>query len=499
MSDLSSHALSDKKQQRSTDLTLFFINLLVIYAVYSLLAIEHFSTDGYVLVEEYFSYLSPIVNGRAAWLGLLHILTLLGINVFRWQEVAVILFIIVLAWTALRVVQQVKSEYSLKEGLLFSLPILLGVVNVHIQEWFFFSDCTFFYAAGMLAAIEAAVSFRKRRYILCILLSSFAVLNYQVLISVFVIYALFFMFLHHEEHTFLDYIKLVCIGLSVGVVAVVAQKICLAVAGYQSLRTLELNLESILSKVQKIIIKMAHTLWDAQDILPRFILPATLFFALALVIFGVAVYHRNNQKAFGQKMLLLIFVGIISIGVIVGPLMIVSSSVWFAPRVLVGFFTLLSMLVLCAVVMNDGLRRKIMLALCAALLAINIYCIQGISIDTFKTNVLDEFMSNQVMEYLDQYEEETGIQISSVAFYYDEHVDQTYEEVDYSWYDTNIRLQTVDWIRSAVISYYADRRFSETGADPDVYEMYFAGKNWDAFMPEQQIVILDDVLHWCIY
>lgn len=499
MSDLKLCTPLEKKQQRSTDLILFAVNLLVIYSVYSVMAIEHFSTDGYGHVEGYFFLYPALTHGRAAWVALQYILSLFKINIFAWQEVSIILFIIVLAWTSLRAVQQISTQYTLKEGLLFSVPVLLSVVNVHMQEWFFYSECTFFYAAGMLAAIEAAVSFRKRRYILSMIWVSISVLFYQILLSVFVIYALFFLFLHPKENTLKDYIKLIITGLLGGAVVVVAQKICLSISVYQSPRTLALTPENILGKLEKMTLKFGQTLWNAQDILPPFILPATLLLALVLTICGIAAIHKGNRKAFWYHMMLLLVVIIVSLGVIIGPLLVVSSPVWLAPRVLVGLFTLLSMLSLCAFVMNRGIWRKVMLGMCIILLAVNIYVIQDISIDTFKTNVLDQFISNQVIEYIDQYEDDYDMQVTGIAYYLDSHVEPKFAEIDRCWYDTNTRMQTVDWARTGVIEYYADRNFNDVEADPDVYEMYFADQNWDTFMPDQQLVILDDVLHWCIY
>ena len=57
MSALKPHLAPEQKQQRSTDLMIFVFDLLVIYSVYSLLAIEHFSTDGYALAQDYSSTL----------------------------------------------------------------------------------------------------------------------------------------------------------------------------------------------------------------------------------------------------------------------------------------------------------------------------------------------------------------------------------------------------------------------------------------------------------
>lgn len=499
MSALKPHLAPEQKQQRSTDLMIFVFDLLVIYSVYSLLAIEHFSTDGYN-VGLLNRYRNPIVSGRAVWLGLLFILKQLNIDAVASQEFFIILLIVILAWSAFRVLKQLKPVCTLQEGMLLSLPILLGVVNVHMQEWFFYSESALYYAVGILACVEAAVQFHKRHYFASMLLLSVGVLSYQITLGIYLIYALFFLFASPRQKGIKEYAKCIFIGLFGVVVIVIAQKILLAAAGLQSDRTLDLSFGVLFEKLLKILYTLCHVFYDAQDILPRGILPAVVCFSLFLIIRSIIINCKESKTSVAGKLMTLAFILVASIGVIIGPMLISSDTVWLAPRVLIGIFTLISMLAACAVLMERNNRlHMLMLALSAILLVVNIHAIQVISVDTFRANTIDEIMVHQVEAYIDQYEEDTDTEVSGIAYYYDEYVENNYSEIKNSWYDTNIRQHLISWAANGIINYRTGNGYANVPADPDVYEMYFAGQNWDTFMPDQQLVILDDVLHWCIY
>ena len=42
-------------------------------------------------------------------------------------------------------------------------------------------------------------------------------------------------------------------------------------------------------------------------------------------------------------------------------------------------------------------------------------------------------------------------------------------------------------------------RFELAEMDPDVYDLYFAGKDWDEFNADEQIIIEGDTCYVCVF
>ena len=47
-----------------------------------------------------------------------------------------------------------------------------------------------------------------------------------------------------------------------------------------------------------------------------------------------------------------------------------------------------------------------------------------------------------------------------------------------------------------------NQRFTDEALVPmkaEIYDQYFKGKNWDVFLPQEQMIFQGDTLYWCIY
>ncbi len=61
---------------------------------------------------------------------------------------------------------------------------------------------------------------------------------------------------------------------------------------------------------------------------------------------------------------------------------------------------------------------------------------------------------------------------------------------------------TASWARKEIMNVYKASehiRFTETDMDQQIYDSYFAGKNWDDPMIREQVVILEDTAYICCY
>lgn len=468
------------------------VDFLIICASYALLAGKHVSLDGYYFVNGNDLW-APLSAGRLVWAAILQLLTALNVNVFHEQGVFLIILMATMAWCTMRVLSNTKKDFLLQEGILYSIPLLLGFVNVYIQEWFIFAETALFYSIGIVTAVEAAIAVSRRKYVWGSILLLTSVLCYQITLSMFIVYALFFVY-NKGERSIKDYIPAVVIGDMSGVASIVVQKIVKATVEGAVLREVNFSLESILQKLQGTVQKLWETFLDAQGILPPAIIPVLVVASLVTLAF-FSVKNKSLTKDFVLLGLLIV----VCLGVIILPILLSSESVWMPPRVIVGTFTLISMLALSAALRSEGVWRTVVTVLTLAVLVVNIFVSQAISVDVFKNNVLDQHLDHQAHAYIEQYEKESGNTVKNIAFYNDSAYDWSYPEIEHVWYDTNVRTILVSFARLNRINYHCSENYVSAEPSEEIYEQYFAGKNWDVFMPDEQLVFVGDTLHWCIY
>lgn len=480
---------------KKNSIMILLIDFLIIFSSYALFAIQHISADGYYLANANDLW-APWSSGRVVWGIILQGLTEIGVNIFQTQEVFVVVFIAALAWCTLRILQHIRANFTIQEGLLYSVPVLLGFINVYIQEWFIFAEATLFYAIGLITTVESAIAVSNRKYIRGFILLLIAVLCYQIMLSFFIVYALFFVYNKHDKKTIRSYIPAILIGGAAGIASIVAQKVSHIVQNISTIREVNLSVSSILSKMPTILKNLWNSFLDAQGILPPVILPLVII--LALLLMGVySITHRDSHSIFDILSLWLVI--LVSLGVLIAPIVISSESIWMAPRVLVGFFALVSMLALSALLRTNGFCRILLTACTLLLLLVNIFTAQAIGVDTFKNNALDHHLDQQAHAYIDKYEQISGKNIEHIAFYYDNTFSWQYPEIQRSWYDTNTRSILIEWERIYRINYNCSESYTLSSPSEEVFNQYFAGRNWDTFMPDEQFVMIDNTLHWCIY
>lgn len=481
--------------RKKNEIAVLIVDFLIICSSYALLAEKHVSTDGYyhVVANDLWA---PLAAGRVVWAAILQLLTTMGVNVFHEQSVCIIFFIAALTWCASRTLCNIRRKISLQEGVLYSIPILLGFINVCVQEWFIFAEVALFYAIGIVAAVESAIAVSKRKYVFGIFLLLIAVLCYQVMLSLFIVYALFFTYVREDTISVRNLIPSVAIGGVAGIASIAVQKIVKATTEVSVVREAEFSLESILQKVPNVAQKMWSTFLDVQGILPPVILPLLVIASLAVF---VSFCKREKPTTWGTDVVFIGVAIVVCLGVIIVPVLLSSDAVWMPPRILVGVFALTSMLAMCAILRSTGIWRTVIAGLSIGVLVVNIFCLQAISVDVFKNNVLDQYLDHQAHAYIEQYEKESGNTVKSIAFYYDEANAWSYPEIERVWYDTNIRTILISGERLARINYHCAEYYVPAETSELIYEQYFSGKNWNTFMPDEQFVFDGDTLHWCIY
>lgn len=113
---------------------------------------------------------------------------------------------------------------------------------------------------------------------------------------------------------------------------------------------------------------------------------------------------------------------------------------------------------------------------------------------------LDRSYANQVLDAIEAYEEETGVEIHTLSFRNDERSLPAFPEVYYYKGAINTRLfgQTA-YSLVETIAGERGRSFELVDMEPEIYEEYFAGYDWQELDLEEQVVIIGDTFYMCVF
>lgn len=120
-----------------------------------------------------------------------------------------------------------------------------------------------------------------------------------------------------------------------------------------------------------------------------------------------------------------------------------------------------------------------------------------IYIDKYKLNALDEYRYNYIGQAINDYQNSTGTEITTISFYND--AMRTYPAYPglYSQGDLVVSAFYPDWSNITALNYYLNSNYVK-GKPLDKYEDYFASKDWDQ-LSQEQLIFEGDTLYLCIY
>lgn len=174
------------------------------------------------------------------------------------------------------------------------------------------------------------------------------------------------------------------------------------------------------------------------------------------------------------------------------------KNIWIDARTCTALFGLPAIFIvpgLAVLEKENGIRtnqfRMVFVALCVVFLSLSLKDAQINSMKLYAGNVADYERSRFYLERMEEYEEETGNDITEVAFWADG--EPTWRYGDYSGeHDTTANpgtLYEAKWSRNAVLSLMAGKEMKLINDIPDVVLEKWEGKNWDSLNEEQVICI----------
>lgn len=143
------------------------------------------------------------------------------------------------------------------------------------------------------------------------------------------------------------------------------------------------------------------------------------------------------------------------------------------------------------------LGKKLVSCVVVLYVMIQLLSVQDIVNNKYASKAIDETFVRLMYQKVQNYEAETGVTVTKFASANDIDCRDAYEEIGVASYSVNEKiLGKATW---SIVQAVTGREFERIPMDQDVYEKYFAGRNWDYLNLDEQLVILDDTAYWCIY
>ncbi|MDY3108800.1 MAG: hypothetical protein SOW50_01635 [Lachnospiraceae bacterium] len=482
------------------------INLVILLIFWGGLLHNQYNADTiyYLFQSPKDAYMFRLEEGRFVLAFLYWFLPSIGINVASRISVTtffnLLMFAIAITINYFALVEDKKLDY------LKLLCVDLVCINVFFAELLMFAE-TLFGVAYIFAALAVWCYWKKKHigFVLSVLL---AVSTYQytaIYIAIILLFVVGFRFAfkickESVRESFL--ITVFC--LLAGVLNVV----CIRLLGRVGILPAdEVQKESEMGG--DLAEKIASSFLDTVDILRdcKELLMGQWIFLLVSALIGFCIIGLCMQCRDWNRLGYFILLFVVTLGL---RLVIPCTRVEFdnPPRFAFSYFLVQGLFLLTVLYLLNHYENKLspvkiewgkrlVKGVVILYVMVQLLSVQNIVINKYASKAIDETFVRLMYQRVQEYETETGITVTKFASVNDVSIREAYEEVGATAYSVNERvLGKATW---SIVQAVTEREFERVPMDQEVYEKYFAGKNWDYLNLDEQLVILDDTAYWCIY
>lgn len=111
----------------------------------------------------------------------------------------------------------------------------------------------------------------------------------------------------------------------------------------------------------------------------------------------------------------------------------------------------------------------------------------------------DTAYAKAIQSYIQRYSDETGIIIHSIAMRLDSNPSWSYDGIKYVSYDINVKNMVRSWAYIPLINRINNTNYQFVDMNEEVWNTFFAGKDWNEFLPDEQIIFQNDIAYLAVY
>lgn len=251
------------------------------------------------------------------------------------------------------------------------------------------------------------------------------------------------------------------------------------------------------------VIQGSKNMLQTYNILPKnfFLILLGIAFILSIAVICINKEEKGVSKKI-LKILSLAYVSILTVFMTVLPIaMQNTSSIWFVSRSSYTFASILGIIILLTFVLENNIKEKtfkiisiIFIGILLLLLIVQYKNFNKIEVDHYNANNLDKVNSLKIGKMIEEYEKETGENVTKISIYQDTNITYFYKDI-FATGDINITGFATDWSDVQMINYYNNKNLEKV-ENVDSIKEKFEGKDWNDFS-EEQVIFEKDTIHFC--
>ena len=473
--------------------------------------IPHFSNDAYYISTYGYDYYIEqfLASNRMFSALILKIFSILDISFESEQLIMgiVLTFIMAISWFVLYkfVSKLIKKENSIMHNILIGAASFLVVFNMCTAEGLLFIEVGTMPFGILFAILGACVlaTNRKYRYIISLILVTISGLFYQVTSSIFVLLALVLIAIKNKGNIKLIVKDTIIIGLIYGfamIVNILGVKIWIKILENRSsgaeylvrkfeIPTISVIIDTILKYGEIILIYNVR-------IGPKYWYLTTLIIISIIFIINKILKKKDYFEILEYITLVVFSIIIPIIPVLATPV----GSQYIEPRMAMCFGSIVGILAIFLLTVVRVDKNKILLLLIGTLTVLNfignsIFMVVASS-STLIANQMDKLIAEQIINKIEEYEENTGVEIKAIGVAFDKSYTMYYMGQP-ALRCFNVRSLGTDWAVKEVITTYSEKAYTNATV-PEEVSSEFLSKDWNNY-DEEQLVFDGENLYICIY
>ena len=496
------HKVRLKYEENKKDLFIFGIILLFCVLICSPLIQFHIASDTYNLMDlGYFEYPSQyfLKDARIVSTLVMYIAGILNLPYSVFIVMMEILAIIIVSFSIYFIYKTVSEKIKLKSNGKIILVIMAGFIllfNCMSLEYLLYAECSVMCLSVLLSILAARTftSDSKHKYIKALLLIIMATFCYQGAVNIFLPLTILFIFIDKNQKSKKEIVKQVvlsgvwiCIAYIVNVLSIYV-------------------INTILGGEQSRIAGGILTNLSLFGVLINYIITNTLIYnynlwpmGITLIFIAITLIILLFQKKTTEKILNYIVILLSALLICIVPIFFMKSPS-MEPRMAMSIGGIIGMSLIYLITLEQ--KNKI-LEYIISILVVSFFIFNSVNaIQIFSshiaTNKIDANMGMTIRYKIEEYERESGNTVTKVAYYRDEN----HKDFHYGWDKklSSFGQRAFDnyYCIIEALNYYCDRKFEKAQMTKEVYNEYFAGRDWVAYSDEQ-IVFDGDTMYICTY
>lgn len=481
------------------ELITFIITFVITCIIFLPFLTGHYATDTYNIwnigYEDYAINWS-LKDGRLimAIIGLIAAKINISIKsyVFVTLFIALIISNITVSYLS-NIIKKYKQPKNIIQEIVIILISYITIFNFMYLEDMYFVESIVMAISVLLFIVSANILVEKNKFsiIKSLLLTIVGIICYQGTIGMLFAFVILFTILKNKNNVKQILIDLVKSGV-IALIAVILNIITVKIVGYVfSVEQTRLgNISKIFTNIQKIILKMPQILQETCNLFPKNALIIFLnILTLIVVIHQIKLFIEKNENNILYKYIAIVVITVAASCVTY----ILTLTSFYTGRLRNALGALIGIIFIFLYVETELFEKKRILSILVYFtlifyIIINIFNYENIMLQHKEVNKLEKQEIEQIGNYIENYEKDTGIEITKVVKIPKKNSNKKDEN------DIIRNALKTNWAADGVLNFYLEKNLTTVKLTKEQVICY--SENCDK---EKEYQCIDDTLYICVY